>query len=161
MQVKIAIANLLLNYKFTPSANTKYPIEIVTETVDYREKENVHRDDFLNLLIQLKNKGKLDGAEEKEVGKITSNELIANAYLFLMAGFETSSTTMKFCLLELAQYPEIQNRVREEIKSILLNNDNKITYESLSQMKYLEQVINETLRKHPVAGGCWLKIDKI
>ncbi|GAB0089288.1 hypothetical protein DMENIID0001_038070 [Sergentomyia squamirostris] len=156
--VKIAIANLLLNYKFTPSANTKYPIEyevascLLSPKGDYRERENVRREDFLNLLIQLKNKGKLDGADEKVVGKITSNELIANAYLFVLAGFETSSTTMKFCLLELAQHPEIQNRVREEIKSVLLYYENKITYESLSEMKYLEQVINETMRKHPVAG---------
>ncbi|GAB0100090.1 hypothetical protein DMENIID0001_160740 [Sergentomyia squamirostris] len=142
-----------LRLQLTRKEISDFYTRIVRETVEYREKENIHREDFLNLLLQLKNKGKLDGDQGNEVGKITFNEVISNAFLFLLAGFETSSTTMRFCLLELAHHPEIQYRVREEIKSVLSNHDNKITYESLSEMKYLEQVINETLRKHPVAGA--------
>ncbi|GAB0095793.1 hypothetical protein DMENIID0001_112190 [Sergentomyia squamirostris] len=131
---------------------TEFFTRIVTETVQYRETENVHRGDMLNLLIQLKNKSKLDSDDEEEVGKITLNELIAHSFIFLVVGFATSSATMKFRLMELAHHPEIQDRVRKEIKSVLSKHDNKFTYESLSEMKYLEQVINETLRKHPVKG---------
>uniref|UniRef100_A0A1B0CYS0 Uncharacterized protein n=1 Tax=Phlebotomus papatasi TaxID=29031 RepID=A0A1B0CYS0_PHLPP len=85
---------------------------------------------------------KLDDDPGKDIGKITLNQVISNAFLFLLAGFETSSTTMKFCLLELAQNIEIQNRLRQEIRAVLERYDNQITYESLSEMKYLEQVIN-------------------
>ncbi|XP_059612803.1 cytochrome P450 6A1-like [Phlebotomus argentipes] len=142
----------LLRLQLTRKDITDFYTRIVKETVAYRENENVKRDDFLNLLIQLKNKGKLDDDPGKDIGKITLNEVISNAFLFLLAGFETSSTTMKFCLLELANAIEIQDRLREEIKTVLERYDNKITYEALSEMKYLDQVINETLRKHPVGG---------
>lgn len=49
---------------------------------------------------------------------------------------------MTFCLHELSQNPEIQERVRENIFEVLANHDGKITYEALSEMIYLEQCIN-------------------
>lgn len=49
---------------------------------------------------------------------------------------------MTFCLHELSQNPEIQERVRENIMEVLERHDGKITYEALSEMTYLEQCIN-------------------
>uniref|UniRef100_A0A1L8E426 Putative cytochrome n=1 Tax=Nyssomyia neivai TaxID=330878 RepID=A0A1L8E426_9DIPT len=142
----------LLRLQMIRKEITEFYTRIVTETVAYRESEDVVRDDFMHLLMQLKNKGKLDDDPGTEIGKITINQVIANAFLFLLAGFETSSTTMKFCLLELARNPDVQERLRDEIKEVLGAYDNKITYDALSEMKYLDKVINETLRKHPPAG---------
>jgi len=45
---------------------SKYFRNMVQETVEYREKNNVKRNDFLQLLIQLKNKGLLDDEEKIE-----------------------------------------------------------------------------------------------
>ena len=44
----------------------KYFRNMVQETVEYREKNNVKRNDFLQLLIQLKNKGLLEDEEKTE-----------------------------------------------------------------------------------------------
>ncbi|KAK9884792.1 hypothetical protein WA026_009020 [Henosepilachna vigintioctopunctata] len=130
--------------------------KIVTETVEFREKNNVVRRDFMHLLIQLKNKGKLVDEEKLSVeniteteNKITLEELAAQAFIFFEAGFETSSTTMTFCLYELAKSKNIQERVRKEIKKVLSRHDGKMTYDAIMDMQYLEQVINETLRLHP------------
>jgi cytochrome P450 family 6 len=49
---------------------------------------------------------------------------------------------MTFCLHELSQNPEIQERVRENIAEVLERHDGKITYEALNEMQYLEQCIN-------------------
>lgn len=70
------------------------------------------------------------------------NEMIAQSYVFFIAGFETSATTMTFALFELATHPEIQERVRKEINEVLAKHEGKITYDSLSEMKYLGQVID-------------------
>jgi hypothetical protein len=41
---------------FTPKDVSNYFMEMVRETVEFREKNGVHRNDFMQLLIQLKNK---------------------------------------------------------------------------------------------------------
>lgn len=57
----------------------------IKDTVEYREKNDVKRNDFLNLLLQIKNYGKLSG-ESEELGKLTFEELAAQAFLFFLAG---------------------------------------------------------------------------
>lgn len=64
--------------------------------------------------------------------------------------FETSSSTMTNCLYELSINEDIQKKVREEVRKATKKHDGKISYDSISEMPYLEQCINETLRKYPV-----------
>uniref|UniRef100_A0AAG5CVY9 Cytochrome P450 n=1 Tax=Anopheles atroparvus TaxID=41427 RepID=A0AAG5CVY9_ANOAO len=132
----------------------KFFMHIVQDTVSYRESNNVKRNDFMNLLLQIKNKGKLDDSESQEsVGKgevgMTQKELTAQAFVFFLAGFETSSTTQSFCLYELAKNPDIQERLREEINQAVEANGGEVTYDTVMSIPYLDQVINETLRKYP------------
>lgn len=49
---------------------------------------------------------------------------------------------MQMALYELAYRPAIQERLRSEIESVLLEHNGTITYESLAEMTHLEQVIN-------------------
>lgn len=57
--------------------------------------------------------------------------------------------TMAFALLELAKQPELQARVRDEIRDKL--GQDGLTYERVSEMGYLQQVVSETLRLYPPA----------
>jgi cytochrome P450 family 6 len=68
--------------------------------------------------------------------------IAAQAFVFFLAGFETSSATMTFCLYELASKPDIQERVRSEINAVLEKNGGNITYDSIFQMEYLDKVVN-------------------
>jgi len=72
-------------------------------------------------------------------------EAAAQAFVFFIAGFETSSTTMQFALFELSLHPEIQEKTREEILRVLAKHDGKITYESIYEMEYLGRVIDGKL----------------
>ncbi|XP_045460602.1 probable cytochrome P450 6a14 [Harmonia axyridis] len=144
------------NIAFIPRDISSFFMNLVKDTVEYREKNNVKRKDFMQLLIQLKNEGKLVDDEKMEAEKInedenriTMNEITAQAFVFFQAGFETSSTTMTFCLYELARNKEIQKKLRTEIIQTLDRHGGKITYENVHEMTYLDQVINETLRKYP------------
>ena len=69
----------------------------------------------------------------------------------ISTGFETSSSTMSFCLFELAKNPELQKKVQAEIdKVVKSNNQDVFSYEMYSDLKYLECCIDETLRKYPI-----------
>lgn len=65
--------------------------------------------------------------------------------MFFVAGFDTSSSTMNFAIYELAQQPDIQEKLRQEINEVLEKNSGQITYESLAEMTYLQQVIDGKL----------------
>lgn len=56
---------------------------------------------------------------------------------------------MAFFMYELAKNPNIQQKAYEEIRNTTQKYDGKLSYESLSEMKYVESCIDETLRKHP------------
>ncbi|KAK9881443.1 hypothetical protein WA026_016329 [Henosepilachna vigintioctopunctata] len=144
------------NTKIISEKVTEFFSGVVKDTVTYREKNNISRNDFLQLLIELKNRGQLLDDEKlvteeisKEENKITLDEIIAQAFLFFDAGLETSATTGTYCLYELSLHEDMQNKVRKEINSVLQRYDGSLTYEALGEMVYLDQVVTETLRKYP------------
>ncbi|KAI9681734.1 MAG: hypothetical protein M1822_007086 [Bathelium mastoideum] len=85
-------------------------------------------------------------------------EGLANQILtFLAAGHETTATSMSWAILALCHHPEVQNRLRIEIRSNLpspLNSEKAsgITAELLDSLPYLHAVCNEVLRFYPPAG---------
>nr|CAI5826719.1 unnamed protein product [Callosobruchus analis] len=128
-----------LRLKITPDDVTKFFMKVVNDTIEYRMKNNVVRKDFLQSLIELR-------AHDQQDHK---NEIAAQSFIFFIAGFETSSTTMTFALYELATHPEIQEKAREEILQVLKRHDNKFSYDAVNELVYLKQVIDEALRKYP------------
>lgn len=129
---------------------------IVKQNLEHREKHKVVRKDFFQLLIQLRNTGtvQLDDKWETVIKadesqkSLSENEMAAQTFVFFAAGFETSSTTLTFCMYELAKNPEIQKRVHDEIDRVLAEHNGEITYDSVTDMKYLEACIDETLRRY-------------
>jgi len=73
------------------------------------------------------------------------NCVAAQAFVFFLAGFETSSTTMTFCLYELAIHPDIQEVLRNEIDTVLEKHDGNISYEAIQEMTYLDKVVSGKL----------------
>lgn len=113
---------------------SKFFLRVIYETVEYREKNSIDRNDFMDLMIKLKN-------HENESERITINEVAAQAFLFFTAGFETASNTVSFCLYELALHQDIQEKLRNEILR-KIEKHGEITYEAISDIPYLDQVID-------------------
>lgn len=111
-------------------------MNVVRNTVNYREDNNITRSDFMDIMINLKNKND----SEKE-HSITFDELAAQAFIFFVAGFETSSTTLLFCLYELAVNPDIQAKVRRVIQEAYVKYNGEFTYEMMMDMPYIDQVL--------------------
>lgn len=73
----------------------------------------------------------------------TDDVLASNAFIFFVAGFETTASTMSYCLYELALNRDIQEELREQIKQTLNENDGKLNYDVVKDnMKYLDMVLN-------------------
>ena len=62
--------------------------------------------------------------------------------MFFGAGFETAASTMSFCLYELAVNPDIQDRLKNEIDTVLEKHGGSVTYEGIQEMKYLDKIIS-------------------
>lgn len=124
----------------------KFLLEITKQNLEYREKNNISRKDIFQLLIQLRNTGtvQLDNQwdtviqTDQRQKTMSDGEIAAQTFVFFLAGYETSSTTLSFCMYELAKNPDVQQRVHKEIDEILLKHDGKLTYDSISEMKLLE-----------------------
>ncbi|EDW74915.1 uncharacterized protein Dwil_GK15643 [Drosophila willistoni] len=116
-------------------------MRVVKDTLDYRDKHHVQRNDFFNLLMELR---------KEENGGLTFNQLAAQAFVFFLAGFETSSSTMGFALYLLALHPEIQDKAREEVNEVFAKHK-EFNYEAMKELKYLQQILYETMRKFSIA----------
>ncbi|XP_019872738.2 cytochrome P450 4C1-like [Aethina tumida] len=75
-------------------------------------------------------------------------EYIKEEILFVAsAAMDATAYSLAYTLCLLGIYPEIQNKVHDEVTKIV--GDNKITYKTATQLKYTEMVINESLRLMP------------
>lgn len=63
-------------------------------------------------------------------------------FLVHSAGFETSSYTASFVLYLLTTHPEVQDKLRQEIKNVLAKHNDEFTYEAMQEMKYLHMVVD-------------------
>lgn len=90
---------------------------------------------------------------------LDENTIAAQAFVFFVAGYETSSNSIAFCLYEFAVNPEIQEKTRQDVFEALDKRDGKLTYDAVQDMKYLDMVILGkfliNLFNRSRDGGCW------
>lgn len=161
----------LLNINFFDNETTSFFQSAIHDTMKAREEKGIVRHDMINLMIQAK-KGSLthekestekmvEGfatVEESTLGKTTvkrqweDDDLTAQCFIFFFAGFETISTAMTFMAYELVVNPDCQKKLQQEIDEMNENIGGKrVNYEQVQGMKYMDQVVCETLRKWPPA----------
>ncbi|KAF8781362.1 cytochrome P450 3A41-like isoform X1 [Argiope bruennichi] len=90
----------------------------------------------------------LDHSEEKIESGLTDEEIVANAYVFLLAGYETTATALAFTFYLLIKHPEIQEKLYKEIEKM-----EDSSYSSVQNLQYLDQVFSESLRYYPPVTG--------
>ncbi|CAD7083927.1 unnamed protein product [Hermetia illucens] len=161
----------LLKVRFFDKKFSKYFYSLVLDTMQERAKKGIIRPDMINLLMEAR-KGVLQSSDvgkpevedgfaavqessvsQKAVDHIwTDDVLVAQCFVFFVAGFETSSVLMCFCAHELMENPDIQQKLIKEIDQVREElGDKPLTYEVLQRMQYMDMVISETLRKWPPA----------
>ncbi|KAI9248114.1 cytochrome P450 [Helicostylum pulchrum] len=87
---------------------------------------------------------------DEETGEgFTAEELRHQCLTFLAAGHETTSVSLSWCLWLLAQNQQIQDDLREEVRTLFQDNDETPTYEEINSLPLLNNVVRETLRLIP------------
>ncbi|KAI9059020.1 cytochrome P450 [Trametes sanguinea] len=81
--------------------------------------------------------------------RMSQEEIMAQMKVLILAGYETTSISLTWALIELCRKPEKQARLREELKEQFPNSDP--TWEQLTNgagLHYLDAVVHEILRLH-------------
>ncbi|KAF4977395.1 hypothetical protein FZEAL_6072 [Fusarium zealandicum] len=83
-----------------------------------------------------------------ESGGFTDENLVDQLMTFLAAGHETTASAMTWAIYMLCRYPEVQSRLRAEIRERLpsVDSDVEITSLDIDHMSYLNAVCSEVLR---------------
>ena len=79
-------------------------------------------------------------------GEFDEIVIVATAIILLVAGYDTTGTTLAFACYYLAKNPNVQEKLREEVEEIIGDSDKQLTYDNLQNMTYVDQIISETLR---------------
>ncbi|KXJ70812.1 hypothetical protein RP20_CCG022414 [Aedes albopictus] len=138
-----------LGFKLFPRDTERFLKTIIEQEISRRESSGENRGDFIDSMIALKNNDATIGVEEKI--QLKGDILVAQAATFYMASFETTSSVLSFTLYELSKNPEIQQRLREEIRNCIQKHGQNLPYECLvNEMPYLGMVISEAARLYPV-----------
>lgn len=120
--------------------------------------------DMLQLMLDDQEKASsatVGETEATEQMQVTDRHLLANCFLSLAAGYESSATTLGFIFYELAKHPKEQEKIYQEITALLNDQDlhineklgsvesNAIDYVQLQSLRRLDAVVQECLRLYP------------
>ncbi|KAI5894181.1 cytochrome P450 [Schizophyllum commune H4-8] len=97
------------------------------------------RDIFSNILRT--------NARMKEVDRrMTDEDIRAQVAAFLAGGYETTSTAMTWALFQLSRSPEMQKRLRDELRSLQTDEP---TMDDLNSLPFLDNFVKEVFRYYP------------
>ncbi|RZC42864.1 cytochrome P450 6k1, partial [Asbolus verrucosus] len=130
---------------FADKTASDYFIRVFNTALKEREQRKIVRNDFIDLLNNMR---KLETIGDTY--KFDDIKMASQAIAFFSAGNDTTSITLSLTLYELSLNKTIQERLRKEIQETF-EQYGEFTYEALNGMKYMDMVINESLRKYPLA----------
>jgi len=105
-----------------------------------RANPDAERSDILSLLI---------AARDEDGRAMSDDELLDEMFTLLMAGHETTATSLAWVFWHLGRHPGVVDRLRAELGRVV--GDGPLEAGHLSQLEYLDAVIKESMRLTPVA----------
>lgn len=105
--------------------------------------------DLVSLLIK---NGFLSGKRNAKLS-LVEDDFVGHLLFLLIAAVETTAHVLAYIFHELVQHPKVQLKLYEELRRVLKENNGSIDYEGITSMTYLDNVISECLRMHPVQAA--------
>lgn len=92
----------------------------------------------------------LDAQDEVPETQLTDQDVREEILAVVLREHVTTCRSISSCLYALGCFPDVQDKVRDELNTIFGNNKTRpVSLEDLSKMKYLECVVYESLRMFP------------
>lgn len=133
-----------LGIRWFDKRTSEYFMNVIRDTISHRKETQTKRQDFVQILMDLEESG-----YDKSGDPLTFLEIAAQAFIFFLAGFETSSTTLTFALYLLAESPDYQDEARKNVQEVLKKHNYRWSYEALMEMNFVGQIIEGSL------GNLW------
>ncbi|NXU48195.1 CP46A hydroxylase, partial [Turnix velox] len=129
---------------------------VAKECID-RRREDIQngKEATLDILTQILKGDALEETRDDE-------SILDNFITFFVAGHDTTANQLSFTVMALGQHPEILERVQAEVDEVL-GAKRDIVYDDLGKLKYLSQVLKESLRLYPPVAGTvrWLEKEHV
>ncbi|GLH05336.1 Cytochrome P450 4C1, partial [Gryllus bimaculatus] len=123
----------------------KAELEMLTDgkTLDVDELGRRRRVAFLDLLLLIARDGSLSDADIRE-----------EVDTFMFEGHDTTAAAISFTAFLLSRHPAVQEKILGELEAIFdCSKPLEPSIQELSQLKYLEMVIKESMRIYPPVSG--------
>lgn len=113
---------------------------MLQEVIDSRLAESgTEYNDLLDMLLNSKYE---DNGES-----MNSTQVLDEAIILYVAGYETTANTLAWAIHALREYPEVAAKLENQVGQL----SGEFTMEQLMKPDYNSQVIEETMRKYPAA----------
>lgn len=115
---------------------------VIDDAITACETDPDHDSELIRLLLT---------ARDPDTGRpLTREEVVSDLAVFLIAGHDTTSTTLTYALWALGHHPDLQDRLAGEVAAL---GDRPLTVDDLPALTFTVQVIHEALRLCPPAAA--------
>ena len=111
--------------------------------IDEARRSDGERGDLLSMLLDARD-------EEGDGAGMTDRQVRDEALTIFLAGHETTANALTWTFYLLSQHPEVEARLHAELDSVLVS-ERLPTFEDVSQLRYTEMVLAESMRLYPPA----------
>ena len=169
----VAKVQELLNINTFKPKPTKFLCEVVSKALRARRESGERRNDMIDLMLDCIKEGEREGGggenenddhldqiesdmrlqHVRRHAKISEEEIIATAMVFLVAGYDTTGMTLAFLAYQMSINPELQERLHQEVDQAYEDNHGEMPdYQTIQSLPYIDMLIHETLRFHSPVG---------
>ena len=117
--------------------------DTIQKIIEDRRKNKTEFNDLLTMLME--------GEDADTRERMTDEQLRDEVITIFLAGHETTANALSYTFFLLAQHAEIKQRVVDEVKQVV--GDNEMSFENLSKLEYTTMVIKESMRLYPPVWG--------
>lgn len=111
----------------------------IQHLIEQRRGSSEDPGDLLSMLIQVQ--------DEDDGSRMTDRQLRDELTTLILAGHETTANALSWTWMLLAQHPQVQTQLWDELDQVL--GDRPPTVADLPQLRYTNQVVKEALRLYP------------